>query len=64
MIKRIVFPQEIVGLRKEFCVGDLLNGKEISRIAFDDDNWIAFIDSVNMKIAYIIPMPGTIFYYD
>lgn len=64
MIKIVVFPKEITGLRKEFCIGEPLNGKEISRIVFDEDAWVSFLDASNNKIACIVTMPGTIFYYD
>ena len=65
MIKKIIFPQEIIGLRKEFCIGELLNGIEITQISFGGDTWVTFgnIES-KKKIACVLPMPGTIFYYD
>ena len=65
MIRKIIFPQEIIGLRKEFCLGELLDGIEITKISFDDDVWVVFGNiELDKKIACVMPMPGTIFYYD
>lgn len=65
MIKKIVFPKVIAGDRKEFCLGEYLNGVEITKISFGGDTWVTFgnIES-KKKIACVLPMPGTIFYYD
>lgn len=65
MITKIVFPKVIAGDRKEFCLGDYLNGVEITEILFDSDAWVIFANIENeRKIACVMPMPGTIFYYD
>jgi len=49
MIKRIIFPQEITGLRKEFCIGELLNGVEITQISFEGETWVIFGNKESKK---------------